>query len=102
MIVIKLRSFHVFPLMAHTLLVNYLTTLFEKKTKVQVNEKLTHTIVDYYEEEAKNDLNMRITIDELKQAIKKTKTNNKGADPYGLHIKLSKKIKFNTIGIVCT
>ena len=59
-------------------------------------------MVDYYKEEAKNDLNMRITMHELKQAIKKMKTNNKGVDPYGLHPKLSKQNKFNTIGIVCT
>ena len=34
---------------------------------------------------------MRITMDELKQAIKEMKTNNKGVDPYGLHPKLLKK-----------
>ena len=42
---------------------------------------------------------MRFTMDELKQAIKKMKTNNKGVDPYGLHPKLGKKFKFNTISI---
>ena len=42
---------------------------------------------------------MRITMDELKQAIKKMKTNNKGVDPYSLHPKLLKKFKFNTISI---
>ena len=38
-------------------------------------------------------------MDELKQAMKKMKTNNKGVDPYGLHPKLLKKFKFNTISI---
>ena len=42
---------------------------------------------------------MRITMDELKQAIKKMKTNNKGVDPYVLHPKLLQKFKFNTISI---
>ena len=70
-----------------------------KKIKVEVNEKLAHAVADYYKEEVKNDLNMRITMDELKQAIKKMKTNNKGVDPYGLHPKLLKKIKFITISI---
>ena len=47
--------------------------------------------------EVKNDLNMRITMDELKQAIKKMKTNNKGVDPYGLHPKLLKKLCLHLI-----
>ena len=72
---------------------------FYEKTKVEVKEKLAHTVGDYYKEEVKNDLNMCITMDELKQAIKKVKTNNKGVDPYGLHPKLLKKFKFNTISI---
>ena len=38
-------------------------------------------------------------MDELKQAIKKMKTNSKGVDPYGLYPKLLKKFKFNTISI---
>ena len=42
----------------------------KKKTNVEVTEKLAHTVGDYYKEEDKNDLNMRITMDELKQAIK--------------------------------
>ena len=42
---------------------------------------------------------MRNTMDELKQAITKIKTNNKGVEPYGLHPKLLKKFKFNTIRI---
>ena len=42
---------------------------------------------------------MRITMDELKEAIKKMKTNNKGVDPNGLHPKLLKKFKLNTISI---
>ena len=71
---------------------------FYEKTK-EVKEKLAHTVGDYYKEEVKNDLNMRITMDELKQAIKKMKTNNKVVDPYGLHPKLLKKFKFNTISI---
>ena len=57
---------------------------FYEKAKVEVKEKLAHTVGDYYKEEVKNDLNMRITMDEFKQAIKKMKTNNKGVDPYGL------------------
>ena len=72
-----------------------------KKTK-EVKEKLAHTVEDYYKKEVKNcthDLNMRITMDELKQAIKKMKTNSKGVDPYGLHPKLLTKFKFNTISI---
>ena len=61
---------------------------FYEKTKEDVKEKLAHIVGKYYEEEAKNDLNMRITMNELKQAIKKMKTNNKGVDPYNLHPKL--------------
>ena len=38
-------------------------------------------------------------MDELKQAIKKMKTNNKGVDPYGLQPKLLKKLKFTTSSI---
>ena len=72
---------------------------FYEKTKVEVKEKLAHTVEDYYKEEVKNDLNMRITMDELKQAIRKMKTNNKGVNPYGLQSKLLKKFKFNTISI---
>ena len=72
---------------------------FYEKTKEEVKEKLAQTVGDYYKEEVKNDLNMRITMDEPKQAIKKMKTNNKGVDPYGLHPKLLKKFKFNTISI---
>ena len=72
---------------------------FYEKTKVEVKEKLAETVGDYYKEEVKNDLNMRITMDELKQAIKKTKTNNNGVDFYSLHPKLLKKFKFNTISI---
>ena len=68
---------------------------FYEKTKVEVKEKLAHTNGNYYKEEAKNDLNMRITMNELKQAIKKMKTNNKGVDLYGLHPKLFKKFKYN-------
>ena len=64
-----------------------------------MKEKLSHTVGDYYKEEVKIDLNMRITMDELKQAIMKTKTNNKGVHPYGLHPKLLKNFKFNTISI---
>ena len=71
---------------------------FYEKTK-EVKEKLAHTVADCYEAEDKNDLNMRITMDELKQAIKKMNTNNKGVDPYGLHPKLLKKIKFSTFSI---
>ena len=71
---------------------------FYEKTKEEVKEKLTHTVGDYYKEEVKKDLNMRITMDELKQAIKKMKTN-KGVDPYGVHPKLLKKFKFNTISM---
>ena len=72
---------------------------FYEKTNVEVKEKLAHTVGDYYKEEVKNALNMRITMDELKQAIKKMKTNNKGVDLYGLHPKLLMKLKFNTITI---
>ena len=72
---------------------------FHEKTKVEVKEKLAHSVGDYYKEEVKNDLNMRNTMAELKQAITKTKTNNKGVDPYGLHPKLLKKLKFNTLSI---
>ena len=72
---------------------------FYEKTKEEVKEKLAHTVGDYYKEEVQNDLNMRITMDELKQAIKKMKTNNKGVDPYGLHPKLLKKFKFNNFSI---
>ena len=64
-----------------------------------MKENLTHIVRDYYKEGVKNDLIMRITMDELKQAIKKAKTNNKGVDPYGLHPKLLKKFKFNSISI---
>ena len=64
-----------------------------------MNEKLAHTVGDYYKEEVKNDLNMRITMDELKQAIKKMKTNNKSFDPHSLQPKLNKKFKFNSISI---
>ena len=38
-------------------------------------------------------------MDELEQAIKKMKTNNKGVDLYGLHPKLLKKFQINTICI---
>ena len=38
-------------------------------------------------------------MDELKQAIKKMKTNHKGVDLFGLQPKLLKKFKFNTISI---
>ena len=72
---------------------------FYQKTKVEVKEKLAHTVGDYYKEKVKNDLNMCITMDELKQAVKKMKTNNKGVDPYGLHPELIKKLKCNTISI---
>ena len=72
---------------------------FYEKTKKEVKEKLDHTVGDFYKEEVKNDLNMRITMDELKQAIKKMETNNKGVDLYGLHPKLIMKFKFNTISI---
>ena len=72
---------------------------FYEKTKNEVKESLSHTVWDYYRGEVKNNLNVRITMDELKLAIKKTKTNNKGVDPYGLHPKLLKKFKFNTISI---
>ena len=64
-----------------------------------MKEKLAHTVGDYYKEEVKNDLNMRITMDELKQAKKKMKTNNKGVAPYGLNPKLLENFKFNTISI---
>ena len=64
-----------------------------------MKEKLAHTVGNNYKEEAKTDLNMHITMNELKQAIKKSKTNKKGVDPHGLHPKLLKKIKFNTIRI---
>ena len=72
---------------------------FHEITKVEVREKLAHTVGDYYKEEVKNDVNKRITMDELKQDIKEMKTDNKGLDPYGLHPKLLKKFKFNTISI---
>ena len=72
---------------------------YEKKTKEEVKKKLAHAVGDYYKEEVKDDLNMRITMDELKQAVKKMKTNNKGVDPYGLQPKQLKKFKFNTISI---
>ena len=72
---------------------------FYEKTKEEVNEKVAHTVGDYYKEEVKDGLNMRITMDELKQAIMKMKTNSKGVDPYGFHSKLMKKFKFNTINI---
>ena len=42
---------------------------------------------------------MRLTMNEIEQAIKKIKTNNKGVDPYSLHPKLFKKFKYNTINI---
>ena len=61
-----------------------------------MKEKLAHTVGDYYKEEVKNDLNMRFTMDDFKQAIKKTRTNSKGVDPYGLHPKLLKNFKFKT------
>ena len=64
-----------------------------------MKEKLAHTVENYYWEEAKNDLNIRIKMNEQKQAIKKTNTNSKGVDPYGLHPKLLKKLKLNTISI---
>ena len=51
--------------MVHTLLVNYLTTLPYEKTKEEVKEKLTHTVGVYYKEEVENDLDMRVTMDEL-------------------------------------
>ena len=71
-----------------------------EKTKEEVKEKLAHTVGDYYKEEVENTRkNMRITMDELKQAINKKKTNNKSVDPYSLHPKLLKKFKFNTISI---
>ena len=70
---------------------------YYEKTKVEVKETLAHTVGDYYKEEVKHDLIMRITKDELKQTIKQLKTNNKGVDPYGLHPKLLKKLKFNNI-----
>ena len=72
---------------------------FHEKAKEEVKEKLAHTVGDFYKEEVKNYLNKRITMDELKQAIKKMKTNNKGVDPHGLHPKLLKKFKFNNISI---
>ena len=59
-----------------------------------MKEKLAHTVGNCYKEEAKNDLNMRITMNEPKQALKKMKTNNKEVDP-----KLLKKFKFTTISI---
>ena len=62
-----------------------------------MKEKLAHTVWNYYKEEAKNDLNMCHTMNGLKQARKKMKTNNKGVDPYGLPPKLLKIVKFNTI-----
>ena len=64
-----------------------------------MKEKLAHTFGDYYKEEVKNDLNMRITMGELEQAITKIKTNNTGVDPYGLHPEILKKFKFTTISI---
>ena len=72
---------------------------FYKKTKVELKKKLAHTVGNYYKEEAKNDLNIRIAMNEFKQGIKKMKTNNKGVDPYGLHPELLKKFKFNTVSI---
>ena len=42
---------------------------FYEKTKVEVKEKLVHTVGNYYKEEAKNYLNMHTTVKELKQAI---------------------------------
>ena len=72
---------------------------FYEKTKEEVKEKLAHAVGDYYKEEVKNDLYMRFTMNELKQAIKKMKTNSKGVDAYGLHPKLLKKFKFTTISI---
>ena len=53
---------------------------FHEKTKVEVKEKWADNVGNYYKEEAKNDLSMRITMIELKQSIKKMKTNNKGVD----------------------
>ena len=64
-----------------------------------MKKKLSHTVGIYYKKKAKNDLNMRIAMNELKQAMKKMKTKTKGVDPYGLHPKLLKKFKFNTISI---
>ena len=78
---------------------NLFDDAFYEKTKEEVKEKFSHIVGDYCKEEVKNGLNMRITMDELKQAINKTKTNSKGVDPYGLHSKLLKKFKFNTISI---
>ena len=67
---------------------------FYEKTKVEVKEKLAHTVGNYYKEDAKIDLNMRIRMNELKQSIKKM-----GVDPYALHPKLLKKFKFDNISI---
>ena len=72
---------------------------FYEKNKRRSEREVGSHRWGYYKEEVKNDLNMRITKDELKQAIKKMKTNNKGVDPYGLHPKLLKKFKFTTISI---
>ena len=45
-----------------------MTPFMEKKTKIEVKSKLAHSFGDYYKEEVKNDIYMRITMDE--QAIK--------------------------------
>ena len=64
-----------------------------------MKEKLAHNVGDYYKEAVKNDLNMRITVDEFKQALTKVKTNNEGVDLYFLHRKILKKCKFNILSI---
>ena len=94
-----LRSFNVFFFDGAHLTGKLFDDAFYEKTKVEVKEKLAHTVEDSYKEEVKNDPNLRITMDELKPAIKKTKTNNMGVDPYGLRPKLLKILKFNTISI---
>ena len=81
------------------LLVNYLTTLFMKKNKSRSEREVDSHLCGILQGVGQYDLNMRITMDELKQAIKKVKTNNQGVDPYGLHPKLIKKFEFITISI---
>ena len=73
---------------------------FYEKTRVEVKKKLAHTGGDYKEED-KHDLNMRITMDDLKQAIK-TEDKQQGRKSLWLHPKLIKISNLTPLAYVCT
>ena len=60
---------------------------FYEKNKKRSETKVGSRRWEILQGGCQNDLNMPITMNEFKQAMKKVKTNNKSVDPYGFHPK---------------